>query len=72
MKQTVFISRYILYKEPERKDEKPPTSAEDGLRYIYIDSDGMKKGNKLINESNGVLAQTLEPVFKDKTSMVSS
>uniref|UniRef100_A0A8D0D862 Deoxyribonuclease-2-alpha n=1 Tax=Sander lucioperca TaxID=283035 RepID=A0A8D0D862_SANLU len=44
-----------------------------GLEYIYIDPKGKKTykdHNKLINNTNGVLANTLKPLFKPTTSMV--
>ena len=56
----VFIVRYILYKAPA------------GLKYRYIDSKGMhSSSDQNINHPNGVLANTLRPLFTPIRSMVS-
>ncbi|KAF1378011.1 hypothetical protein PFLUV_G00206790 [Perca fluviatilis] len=53
---------YIIYKAPRLNNIVP-----EGLDYLYIDSAGKKETskdhNKLINATDGVLANTLEPLF---------
>uniref|UniRef100_A0A8D0A2Q7 Deoxyribonuclease-2-alpha n=1 Tax=Sander lucioperca TaxID=283035 RepID=A0A8D0A2Q7_SANLU len=59
--------QYIIYKVPI------VTGKTEGLEYIYIDPAGKKTSrdhNKPINHPDGVLANTLEPIFNPNTSMV--
>lgn len=50
--------RFIIYKAPA-------VQSMNGLRYIYIDSNGATEtpNNKLINDPGGILANTLRPLF---------
>lgn len=66
------INRYILYKAPEQ-------NVLTGLEYIYMDSGGKRKMSpasvspasyKPINHPQGVLANTLRPLFTPIRSMV--
>ncbi|XP_029299511.1 plancitoxin-1-like [Cottoperca gobio] len=61
------VDWYIIYKAP--KQGKTLT----GLEYIYIDSTLHTKetytSGKLIDHADGVLANTLRPILKEKTSM---
>lgn len=61
----IIIIRYIIYKAPKLNN-----IGTTGLEYIYIDSNGetSKDPNKHINTVDGVLANTLRPIFT--TSMV--
>ncbi|XP_039635423.1 deoxyribonuclease-2-beta-like isoform X2 [Perca fluviatilis] len=61
------VDWYIMYKAPKLNN-----IGTKGLEYIYIDPKGKKTSkdhNKLINNTNGVLANTLRPLFKPTTSM---
>ncbi|KAF1377991.1 hypothetical protein PFLUV_G00206590 [Perca fluviatilis] len=64
------VDWYIIYKAPKLNN-----IGTTGLEYIYIDPNGKKKETlttdltyKPINHPNGVLANTLRPIFT--TSMV--
>lgn len=59
--------RFIIYKAPAVKSRRM-----NGLRYIYIDSNGATEtpNNKLINDPSGILANTLEPLFTPIRQMV--
>ncbi|XP_029304509.1 deoxyribonuclease-2-beta-like [Cottoperca gobio] len=62
------VDWYIIYKAPRQAGYRLT-----GLEYIYIDST-MKTmetytSGKLINDSDGVLANTLRPLLKQVTSM---
>ncbi|KAM4528092.1 plancitoxin-1-like isoform 2-T2 [Odontesthes bonariensis] len=56
---------YILYKAPK-------TVPGDGVKYLYIDSTGATTANKAINDADGILANTLRPIFKPDGSMASN
>ncbi|TDH02427.1 hypothetical protein EPR50_G00173450 [Perca flavescens] len=62
---SLLIIRYIIYKAPQLNN-----IGTTGLEYLYIDSAGKKKETlttdptyKPINHPNGVLANTLRPIF---------
>ncbi|MEQ2241886.1 hypothetical protein ILYODFUR_030025 [Ilyodon furcidens] len=54
---------YILYKAP-----KMSSASTSGSEYIYIDSNGKKQFNN-INSHQGVLARTLQPLFRPIRNM---
>ncbi|MED6295465.1 hypothetical protein CHARACLAT_032158 [Characodon lateralis] len=55
------VDWYILYKAPRM-------SSTSGSEYIYIDSNGKKQFNN-INSHQGVLARTLQPLFRPIRNM---
>ncbi|XP_026030405.1 uncharacterized protein LOC113026158 [Astatotilapia calliptera] len=57
------VDWYILYKTPSIKNQL------QGVEYLYIDSHGMRTANKAISDSQGVLANTLKPLFNPGGSM---
>uniref|UniRef100_A0AAX7UYC8 deoxyribonuclease II n=1 Tax=Astatotilapia calliptera TaxID=8154 RepID=A0AAX7UYC8_ASTCA len=56
------VDWYILYKMPK-------TNTLQGLENLYIDPDEMKTAMKTINDPQGVLANTLKPLFKPVDTM---
>uniref|UniRef100_A0A669CHU2 Deoxyribonuclease-2-alpha n=1 Tax=Oreochromis niloticus TaxID=8128 RepID=A0A669CHU2_ORENI len=56
------VDWYILYKTPK-------TNTLQGVEYLYIDSQGMRRGTKAINDPQGVLANTLKTLFQPDGSM---
>lgn len=59
----LFVIRYILYKTPK-------TNTLQGVENLYIDPDEMRTAMKAINDPQGVLANTLKPLFKPVDTMV--